>query len=143
MNNLRIIQLIEADYNAMLKIKINRIFMNKCENNNEWNDGVFGGRKNRSTWDALLTQILICDVCRQTNTDFTIASIDATKCYDKMFANVGSVAIQAMGIPQEFSQFIAKVTKQTSHSVKTAFRISISKIKQKNERTLVWCRTRL
>ena len=70
--NLRIIQIIEADYNAMLKLKINKLFMEKCEQNFEWNEGVFGGRKNRSTWDAIIIQILLYDACRQTKTDFNI-----------------------------------------------------------------------
>ena len=64
-DKLRIIQLFEADLNAVLKIKIGRNLMHKPEMERILGDDMHGGRKGRTAHDALLTQTVATDISRQ------------------------------------------------------------------------------
>ena len=65
-NKLRIIQLIEADLNAYLKVKIGKHLMKIGENNNTLGDQMHGGIAHRTTTDTLVTQQLVNDISKQT-----------------------------------------------------------------------------
>lgn len=65
LGKLRIIQLLEEDFNGMLKIKIGRQLMHELENSNTLGDNIYGGRSGRSAHNALLTQCLVCDNLNQ------------------------------------------------------------------------------
>ena len=61
LNKLRNIQLIEADLNGYLKIKGNKQLIENGEKFGVLEQEMFGGRKNKSTHMALITQTLIND----------------------------------------------------------------------------------
>ena len=98
-NKLRIIQLIEADLNAYLKVKIGKHLMNIGEDNNTLGDQMHRGRAHRTTTDALVTQQLVNDISKQTLTSITVMNLDATKCYDRIFPAFATLTMARMGAP--------------------------------------------
>ena len=77
LEKLRIIQLLEADFNAALKIKIGRQLMRKLGTNNMFGDDMHGGRPGNSEHDALLAQWLVCDSLNQQRRRVSILNLDA------------------------------------------------------------------
>lgn len=66
-NKLCIIQLIEAKFNAILKVKISKQLMSLAERHQSLGTQMNGGRRNRVTIGALLSQCLAYNISRQKN----------------------------------------------------------------------------
>ena len=129
-NKLRIIQLIEADLNAYLKIKIGKQLMTIGENNYTLGDQMHGGRANRTTTDALITQQLVNDISRQTLRPLTVMNLDATKCYDRIFPAFATLTMARMGAPIKIGETISKTIQSMEHKVMTGHGISTKHIRQ-------------
>ena len=132
-DKLRIIQLIEADLNAMLKVKIGRQLMKMAEANGILGEEMHGGRKGRTTTDALITQRLVYDIARQEKSDLITLNLDATKCYDRIFPNFATLTFARLGLLFTFGATIAKVLKNMKHHIKTGHGISEKEIYQLKE----------
>ena len=64
-DKLQIIQLLEADFNVVLKIKVGRDMMKNTEKRQLLGDQMHGGRKGRGTSMDLMTEQLVNDITRQ------------------------------------------------------------------------------
>lgn len=81
---LRIIQLLEADFNSYLKIKVNNQLIPKADSLGMIDEEMYGGIPIRSVSDALFSKILIHDQLKtQKQQGFTL-QWDAKECYDRI-----------------------------------------------------------
>ena len=115
-DKLRIIQLIEADFNAALKIKISKQLMALAEKHVLLGTQMHGGRRNKGTSDALLTQRLAYDISQQSHIPMVTLNLDATKCYDRIFPNFATLTLGRLGVPLEFGATIAETLKNKTQS---------------------------
>ena len=88
LNKLRIIQLFEEDFNAVMKIKISRDLMRKYEINFQLGDDMHGGRQHCTERHALLTHKLTFNVSHQQCSKFSVINLDSTKCFDNIFRHI-------------------------------------------------------
>lgn len=128
MNRLRIIQLVEADFNVFQKVKIGRELMSFVEKNNLLPDEMYGGRKGKSVHDALIIQNLIFDITRQENRGMICLNLDAEKCYDRVFPSYSAITMASIGLPLSIGITLAKTQKYMSHRVRTEKGISKNRI---------------
>ena len=67
-NKLRIVQLYEENFNTMLKVLLSERLMQHSEEHNLNGHQIYGSRKVKSTYDALVTVRVIYDIaCSQRN----------------------------------------------------------------------------
>ena len=107
-DKLRIIQLLEADFNIALKIKIGRSIMYNAERNQTLGNQMHGGRRGNSTATELSIQKLTHNITKQTRRCMVSMNLDATKCYDRIFPNLGGIALSRLGLTSNFRICIAK-----------------------------------
>ena len=131
LDKLRIIQLVEADFNIYQKIKIGRAFMNHLEDNSLLPNELYGGRKHRSTSEPIQIQRTIFDITRQQKTPLISITVDAEACYDRMVPNYGAIAMTALGLHPNIGSTLAKVQHNTKHNVYTNNGLSKTHIQQK------------
>lgn len=127
---LRIIQLVEADYNLYQKIKIGKEFMKYNEKNLSFPEEMHGGRSNKSTSDPIDSQRLLFDISRQNHTSLLSINLDAESCYDRMAPNFGTVSLSRLGLPTSCCIAMAKTQKNMSHKIGTIHGISRNSISQ-------------
>ena len=132
-DKLRIIQLIEADFNAYQKIKIGKQLMAHAENNKWLPHGMYGGRKGHTVHDPILIQQLIFYINRQQRNRMLCINMDAQKCYDHIYPNIATIAMRRIGLPKNIGITIAKVLGNMSYKVKTVQGISKEVIKSDGE----------
>ena len=133
---LRIIQLLEPDYNEMTKIKINKELMNHTETTLILGNDIHGGRKQCTSHDTLLTQQLIINIEAQQHRPVTILNLDDSKCYNRIFPNVDNIALQRLVLSMLTTNKLTKPLIQMKHHIKTAYGISQNHIQLSNNEIL-------
>jgi len=96
---LRAILLIEADFNAAMKLLIgHRMICNAIKHK-----GIplecFGSRPGHTAIQVSLNRCLVADVSRQQKTSLAVASVDCLKCYNSVAHPPASLACQRLGTP--------------------------------------------
>ena len=129
-DKLRIIQLLEADFNIALKIKIGRQLMKHAEKHDLLGNQMHGGRRGHSTTTAIAIQTLTNDIAKQEGSCFVSMNLDATKCYDRIFPNLGGIALNRLGLARNFSICMAKTLKGMSHQIRTVYGVSNKSFRQ-------------
>lgn len=132
-NKLRIIQLIEADLNAVLKYKIGHQLMRLKSTNKILGDDMHGGRPKRSTTDALMTKTLLTDLAIQQQKAATIINLDASKFFDRIYPHVGNIGLRRLGAPKNLCISVNRTQRMMEHRVRTAYGISEKSIQARNE----------
>ena len=99
--HLRIIQLIEADFNGSLKILLSRRLMRHADKFGVNSDQTHGGRQGRSTYDAMIISQLTNDITRLNKSNLLALFNDADGCYDRMRPELCSVTLRRDGCPQK------------------------------------------
>ena len=79
---MRIIELIEADFNASMKILLSRRLMRHADKSGVNNAQTHGGRQGRSTYDAMIISQLTTDITRLNKSNLLVIFNDAGDCYD-------------------------------------------------------------
>lgn len=94
--------------------------MSHVEKHNLLGNEMHGGCTGRTTHDALHTQNLTYNISLKSKTDLTSISLDATKCFDRIFPNVATIALSRLGLPLNVGISIAKTIEEMKHKVCTA-----------------------
>jgi len=99
-NRLRIIQLLEADFNMVLKIVWGRRMVWHAEDSHAL-DRVpqFGTRPGKSPQDALLLKVLSYDYIRYRREESAVFNNDAKGCYDRIIPCYGMACSRRLGVP--------------------------------------------
>jgi len=96
---LRAILLIEADFNAAMKLIIGHRMICNAIRSHAIPTECFGSRPGHSAIQVSLTRCLVADVSRQQKTPLAVASVDFLTCYDSAAHPPASIACQRLGAP--------------------------------------------
>ena len=98
--------------------------MRKTDNTKSWNEEMHGGRRNKTTQDVIITQVLIKNIMQQNDTSVINVSLDAQKFYDRIFPSVATICLRKMGLPLDIGITIAKTILNMKHKVNTSHGLS-------------------
>ena len=123
-NAMRIIQLLEGDYNAGLRYLIQRLGVGYAESNDVYSGCTYGGRKGKNTHQVLARAKFTNEYCRLARTPAAIADVDAKNCFDCMTqAGIGYFQ-RRQGSPKDLALAQCTTLAQTKHYIKTGRGVS-------------------
>ena len=95
-HQLRIIGILEADFNTALKILFARRLMAMAETTG-MHDEQWGSRGNRTSTDAALRKMMTFEYGRYMNATIALFANDQTACFDRMWPGLTNVVAAAYG----------------------------------------------
>ena len=117
-HQLRIIGLLEADFNTALKLIFSKKMMKNAEQagitSEQW-----GGRNNRTAIDVLARKTLTVDYSHLTHNTLAIFANDATACFDRMVPGISSLIARKYGVSPTIMQSRNQTIHQMRHNVRT------------------------
>jgi hypothetical protein len=124
LHKLRVIHLLEADYNLTLKAIFGRRLMKNCEMHGALGDLQDGFRKGRSTTRTLLHNEIINDYNKRLRIDNYMGMTDISGCFDRILPSIISLLNRINGCPKEAVQMHAKTLSHAQYHLKTQHGIS-------------------
>jgi hypothetical protein len=127
LHKLRVIHILEADYNLALKEIFGRRLMWNCEKYGKLGDIQDGFRKGRSTIKTLLHNELVNDYNKRLRRNNFIGLTDISGCFDRIVTPVISLINRKNGCPQAAVAMHASTLEQakyhltTKHGTSTSF----------------------
>jgi hypothetical protein len=141
-NKLRIIQLLEADLNQVLRIDFARNIA-KLANNNK---GIISdhqyGRAHATCMTPVLNKLLTAQLLIQKRTEGIVFDNDAKGCYDRIISVVAFASLRCLGYSKESVKMLGLLWAQMKHHVCTGFGVSEKNIWIHHRKTTLWNRTR-
>jgi hypothetical protein len=101
LHKLRVIHILEADYNLSLKMIFGRQLMTNCERHGTLGDLQDGFRKGRSTTRTLLHNEVINDYNKRLRIDNYVGMTDISGCFDRILPSIISLLNRKNGCPKE------------------------------------------
>jgi hypothetical protein len=123
-NKLRVIHLIESDFNLLIGILFGRRMMQAGEELNAFGDDQDGCRAGRKATDTLLGKLLRYSICRLTLTDYATFDNDAKSCFDRIVMLPVSLIAQRLGMHPKACELFIKTLRSVRYHVKTKMGIS-------------------
>mmetsp|Transcript_748 Transcript_748/g.1130 ORF Transcript_748/g.1130 Transcript_748/m.1130 type:complete len:523 (+) Transcript_748:2168-3736(+) len=123
--NLRIIQLLEADMNWLLRFLWGRKLDRHALNEGIYNEAPFAS-PGKLCISAILNKVIFFDIIRQTRQFGALMDNDATAAFDRVLPALCVVTCSQLGMPKQAQQFFFKLLRQMEYSVTTAHGQSIS-----------------
>jgi hypothetical protein len=124
LHRLRVIHLLEADLNLLVKIIIARRFVWHCEDHKAFGEAQAGSRPGRSSIDIVLQKELTYDLCLRTLINLGMMENDASACFDRMIPSLVMLSLRAYGVPEEIVILIGKTLEKMRYKIKTKIGIS-------------------
>ena len=124
LNKLRIIHLIESDFNLMIGILWGRRLVWHGEERKQFDDGQSGSRPGKRCQDLLSKKDAILSIWRMSRTDGIFFDNDAKSCFDRIVMTLGSICSQHMGMPKKACELFLKTLQSMNYHIKTSFGIS-------------------
>jgi Reverse transcriptase (RNA-dependent DNA polymerase) len=119
-DKLRTIVLMEADYNYMNKI-IGRRIMKNAEDANTIAPEQFGSRKQKSSIANALNKLLTTDILRQEKRNFSLITLDAKACYDRIAQPIASIALKRQGATNNMVDVMFNTISKMQRCIRTAY----------------------
>ena len=123
-HRLRIIQLFEADFNAVQKILLARRLMRHTEKKNMNSEQTFGSRPGRRAQDPIMINQFLCDYARLMKTPIVNMFNDADGCYDRIRHNIMAIALRKRGCDRNVIEMVMAVLLAMKHHVKCSVGVS-------------------
>jgi len=120
---LRIIQLVESDYNFVLGEVWGKRLGRHCQKGKLLDPAQFATRGQICN-SAALTTCLYYDIHRQTKETAAIAMLDAKACFDRNLHSLSIPVNEKYGIPRAASMFLYRALRAMSFKVGTAHGVS-------------------
>ena len=121
---LRIVQLYEADFNTMLKFLLGYKLMKHCEKHGINGHQLYGSRKGKCAYDALITVRIIYDMAR-IQRDYIISLFNDLKgAYDRVRPSLNTVTTRRAGLSKEEAICHARALRKMKHFLRTGFGVS-------------------
>ena len=99
-HRLRIIVLLEADFNFALRTIWMRRLFSRAEKANfvteQW-----GNRKKKNSIDCLTMKLLTCETARIMRRTISLMAMDAAACYDRILMYLSNTNERRYGLPKE------------------------------------------
>ena len=128
---LRIIALLEADFNTALKI----LFSQKLIKNAEMvglNEEQWGSRKNRMALDPAMRNMMTFEYGRYMKATVAMFAADLTACFDRMFPSLSNIAAGKFGMSKSVLVARGETIKRMRRAVRTGH--GVSELTYGNER---------
>ncbi len=123
-HQLRIIGIMEADFNTALKIIFARKLMTAAEYSGTLNDEQWGSRSKRTATDAALRKMLTFEYGRYMKATIALFANDQTACFDRMWPELTNVIAGVSGCDANVLKCRSKVMNGMNRHIKTAYGIS-------------------
>jgi ribonuclease HI len=124
LHRLRIIHIIEADYNLATKIYWARRLQRTAEKKKLLCDSNWGSRKGRSAQDVAIVKELHYDITHLSLNEFATMENDAKSCYDRMIPSLIMLISRSFGLNKNVCRTVGKTFEKTRHKVATKNGIS-------------------
>jgi hypothetical protein len=124
LHRLRVIHLLEADLNLLIRILLARRFVWHGEDHDAFGDSQAGSRPGRSAIDVVLQKELTYDLSARTLCNLAMMENDATACFDHMIPSLVMLSLRAYGVPEEVITLLGKTLEQMRYRIKTKIGIS-------------------
>ena len=135
-NAMRIVQLLEGDYNAGLRYLVQRCVSAHAEKKNMYGDSTYGGRKGKNTHQVLGRIQGTIEYSRLGRIPAALADVDAKNCFDCMtHAGIGFFQ-RRQGSPKDLVECQCTNLRQMKHYIKTGRGVSKVPIKALPGQTL-------
>jgi hypothetical protein len=123
-NKLRIIQLLEADLNQVLRIAFARKITKLAKNNK----GIISDhqyyRAHATCMTPVLNKLLTVQLLTQKPTEGIVFNNDAKDCYDRIISGVALASLRRLGYSKESVKMLGLLWAQMEHHVCTGFGVS-------------------
>jgi hypothetical protein len=126
LHKLRVIHILEADYNLALKQIFGRRLLKNCEQHGALGDLQDGFRKGRSTMQTLLHNELANDYNKRMRINNYVGMTDISRCFDRIVAPVISLLNIKNGCPTPAVTMHATTLQKAKYHLKTKQGISQS-----------------
>ena len=122
---LRIIKIHEADFNTMLKFVLCYWIMKHGEHHSINSHQLYGSRKGKCSYDALITVQVIYDIARMKR-DYIISLFNNPKgAYDRVHPSLNTITTRLIGLSKEDAICHAAALRKLRHFIRTSFWVSI------------------
>ena len=119
-NKLRLILLMEADFNSTKKILFGIRMLNMVRLYGFMPNEIFS-ECNCTAEEGTLSKALFYDVVRQTRSAAGISSVDADNCYDRVSHAIASLVFRSFGVSKEATGAMLKMIQEMIIFLRTAF----------------------
>jgi hypothetical protein len=120
---LRIIALLEADFNTALKIFFARRLMDNAETAG-LNDEQWGSRRHRMALHPAMRKLMTFEYGRYMRSTIAMFAADLTACFDRMYPALGSVVSGKFGMDINVLRCKGQVMEGMERSVRTGYGVS-------------------
>jgi hypothetical protein len=124
LHKLRVIHLLEADYNLTLKAIFGRRLLYNCESHGALGDLQDGFRKGRSTTRTLLHNEIINDYNKRLRIDNYTGMTDISGCFDRILPSMIALLNRKNGCTREAVQMHSTTLQRAKYYIKTQHGIS-------------------
>jgi hypothetical protein len=122
-NKLRVIHLLEADYNLCLKAIFGQKLTWNCEEHKALGDVQNGFRPGRSTLGKIITNELMTEYNRRMRINSYIIMMDIAGCFDRLIPSITSILNRKNGVSKQAVQMHGKTLRNAQYYLKTKFGI--------------------
>jgi len=130
--NLRIIQLCEADLNFVLHVIWGNRLIRHAFKNNALNPSQFA-LPGQTCNNAVLNKVLFFDLSRQTLSPGVLTDFDAKAAFDRVIAGLSVVTCKRVGLPIIAGHFMFHLLKHMTFHLVTGFGVSTESYNNTNE----------
>jgi hypothetical protein len=124
LHKLRVIHILEADYNLTLKIIFGKRLLQHCERYEVLGDLQDGFRKGRSTIRTLLLNELICDYNKRLRINNFVGMTDISGCFDRIVTPIISLLNIKNGCTPQAVSMHATTLQKSRYHLKTKLGVS-------------------
>jgi Reverse transcriptase (RNA-dependent DNA polymerase) len=132
-DKLRTIVLMEPDFNFMNKI-IGKRVMNHAEKARSIAPEQFGRRKGKNSIQNAIKKQLATDILRQEKRDFSLITLDAKSCYDRIVQPMAALALKRQGATDSMIRAMFDTISKMERCVRTVYGDSDITYKESNKR---------
>lgn len=123
--NLRIIQLLEADMNWLLRFLWGRKLDRHAMDAGVYNEAQFAS-PGKLCQSAIVNKVIFFDILRQTRQYGALMDNDATAAFDRVLPALCVVTCRQLGMPKSAQRFFFRILRQIVYTMTTAHGTSIA-----------------